>query len=58
MKFFNTETSEVVKDIHELSAEDLLAVCGGLKTTCTTTSTTTTKGNTTTTRSTTVCTTK
>jgi hypothetical protein len=58
MNLFNNETSEIVKDIRELSADELLAVSGGEKTTCTTTSTTTTKGNTTTIRSTTVCTTK
>lgn len=56
MKFFNKETSQIVKPFRELSVTEMQAVSGGEKSVCTTTSKTTVKGNTSTTVSTTVCT--
>lgn len=58
MKLFNKETTQIVKPLRELSAEDMLAISGGEKTVCDTHSVTVVKGNKVTTTSTTVCTTK
>ncbi len=55
MKLFNKETSELVKNIRELSADELLSVSGGEKTVCDTHTVTEVKGNKVTTVSTTVC---